>query len=146
MLKKQFGAGAYFNCVAAVLGVVGVIAMLVSSNINAAYAYKNVALLTVMGICGVLLCIIAVWSPTKFGNHDVISTISVIGAVALYMGVVGSMIAERILMIAGLFSYNSQNTVGWNVFYATVAAAAAFVVASVIIVVGAFLGSVKNKA
>ena len=74
-MTKKFAAGSWFTLLAAVAGVVGVIAMLRSSNIDTAYAYKTVNTLLLMGIGGIVLCLIAVWSPTKFGNHDFISTI-----------------------------------------------------------------------
>ena len=56
------------------------------------------------------------------------------------------MILERILMIAGLFSYNSQNMTGWSVFYAIVVCAVALVIANVALIIGAFTKSVKEKA
>ena len=88
----------------------------------------------------------AIWSPTKFGNHDFISTAAVVGAIALFSAVIGAMILERILMIAGLFSYNSQNMTGWSVFYAIVVCAVALVIANVALIIGAFTKSVKEKA
>ena len=134
MLKK-LSIGAYFNCVAAVLGVVGLVAMIVSSNINSAYNYKNLATLILAGICGIVLLVLAFWSPSKFGNHDFISTFASVAAIALFMYCVGSQISDRILMIAGLFSYNSQNMVGWSVFYATVVSAVGFIVGSLVVVI-----------
>ncbi len=143
-MTKKWSTGSWLTLAAAVAGIVGVVAMQISSNISSAYAYRNVGTLLLMGLGGVLLCLIALWSPTKFGNHDVLSTVSVVGAIALFMSVVGSMISERVLMIAGLFSYNSQNMVGWKVFYATVTGAVALVLASLILIVGSFLRSVKK--
>ena len=143
-MQKKKAAGAYLCCVAAIAGIVGVVAMYFSSNIDSAYAYKALNNLLLMGIGGVVLCLLAMWVPTKLGNHDIISTLSVLGAITLYMFVVGSMISDRVLMIAGLFSYNSQNMVGWRVFYVTVVAVAGFVVASLILVISAFLKSVKE--
>lgn len=143
MLKK-LSIGAWLNLVAAVAGIVGVIGMLISSNIDSAYAYKTVGTLTIMGICGVVLTLIAFWSPSKFGNHDVISTVGTVGAIALFMAVVSTMISDRVLMIAGLFSYNSQNMVGWSVFYATVVGVVGFVVGSLVLVIGSFLRNAKK--
>ena len=142
-MMKKLAAGSYLAMVAAVAGIVGVIAMVVSSNVSSAYAYNNITSLILMGICGVVLCLLAVWSPTRFGNHDFISTFGGVGAIALFMTCVGSQISARILMIAGLFSYNSQNTVGWSVFYATVASAVAFVVGSLALIIGAFARNAK---
>ena len=143
MLKK-FTVGSWLTLIAAIAGVVGVIFMLRSSNIDTAYAYKTVGSLTLMGVCGVILCLLAVWSPTRFGNHDIISSFGAVAAIGLFMAVVGTMIADRVLMIAGLFSYNSQNMVGWSVFYATVTGAVAFVIGSVLLIVASFMKNAKE--
>lgn len=142
MLKK-FTVGSWFTVLAAIAGIVGVIFMLKSSNIDTAYAYKTVNKLTLMGVCGVVLCLLAVWSPTRFGNHDIISTFGSVGSIALFMAVVGTMISDRVLMIAGLFSYNSQNMVGWKVFYATVTGAVAFVIGCVLLILASFMKNAK---
>ncbi|MDO4853532.1 MAG: hypothetical protein Q4A88_08985 [Clostridia bacterium] len=143
---KKLSVGSWLNVIAAVAGIVGVIAMIASNGVSTAYALKTAGTLTLMGVCGILLALVAIWSPTKFGNHDFISTIAVVAAVALFMAIVGTMILDRILMIAGLFSYNSQNMTGWSVFYATVTSAVALVIACVALIVGAFTPSVKKNA
>ncbi len=143
MLKK-FTVASWLTVLAAVAGIVGVIFMLKSSNIDTAYAYKTVSTLTLMGACGVVLCLLAVWTPTVLGNHDIISTFGAVGAIALFMPGVGTMISDRVLMIAGLFSYNSQNMVGWSVFYATVTAAVAFVLGCVLLIVASFMKNAKT--
>lgn len=143
---KNFRIGSWLNLFAAVAGIVGLIALIVSNSIFSAYALKSAGLVTVMAIGGILLALVAIWSPTKFGNHDFISTAAVVGAIALFSAVIGAMILERILMIAGLFSYNSQNMTGWSVFYAIVVCAVALVIANVALIIGAFTKSVKEKA
>jgi|GEM_PF-466654 len=142
---KNLGFGSFMNLIAAVLGLVGLIAMLVSNNIDTAYALKSVSTLTLYGILGVALLLVAIWSPTKFGNHDYISSIANVAAIALFMAVVGPMILDRILMIAGLFSYNSQNATGWRVFSAVVVSAVAYVLACVFAILGSFTKSVRNQ-
>ena len=62
MLKK-YTAASWLTVLAAIAGIVGVIFMLKSSNIDTAYAYKTVGTLTLMGICGVVLCLAAVGPP-----------------------------------------------------------------------------------
>lgn len=143
-IKKQ-GAAFCFNVIAIIAGIVGLVAMNVSSNIDTAYAYHGLTNLMVFGICGIVLVLIAIITPNLFGNHDFISTASVIGAVALLASLIGKMINQRVLLVAGLFSYNSQNMVGWSVFYATVVAIAALLVAILAIIIGAFTTSVKNN-
>lgn len=145
MLKK-LAVGSYFNCVAAVAGLVGCIAMVVCSNMNSAYAFHGLGTMILAAVCGIVLVLAAIYTPTRFGNHDYISTFAVVGAIALFSFCVGQMISQRILMIAGLFSYNSQNAVGWQVFYATVVAIVGFVVGNLLLIIGAFLRSVKKDA
>lgn len=143
-IKKQ-SVAFWFNCIAAIAGVVGLIAMNVSSNIDTAYAYHGLTSLVLLGICGIVLAIVAIVTPNIFGNHDFISTAAVIGSVALYASLIGKIINQRILLVAGLFSYNSQNMVGWSVFYATVTAIVALVIAILALIIGAFTPSVKNN-
>lgn len=142
---KKFSAGSYFTLIAAIAGIVGIVGMMISSNIDKAYAYKTVNTLLLMGICGVVLCLVAVWSPTRFGNHDLLSTVGTVGAIGLFMAVVGTMIADRVLMIAGLFSYNSQNAVGWRVFYATLTGVIAFVVGCLLLILASFMRNAKAE-
>ena len=145
-LTKKLSIGSYLNLIAAVAGVVGLIALIVSNGISSAYALKNAGTVTLMAVAGILLALVAIWTPTKLGNHDFISTVAVLAAIGLFMAVVGYMILDRILMIAGLFSYNSQNQLGWSVFYAVVTGAAAFVIACVALIIGAFTPSVRKNA
>ena len=44
----------------------------------------------------------------------------------LFSAVIGGIIMNRVLLISGLFSWNSGNTPGWNVFYASVVSIACF--------------------
>lgn len=144
-LIKKLSFGSYLNLVAAIAGVVGLIALIVSNGISSAYALKNAGTVTLMAVGGILLALTAIWAPTKLGNHDFVSTVAILGAIALFMAVVGTMILDRILMIAGLFSYNSQNQLGWNVFYAVVTGACAFVIACLALIIGAFTPSVRRN-
>ena len=55
---------------------------------------------------------------------------------------IGNIINSRILLISGLFSWNSQNMMGWRVFYVSIACIVCFVAAILALIVGAFL---KNR-
>lgn len=144
-MKKQ-SVGAYFNIVAAVLGIVGIIASVICSNMTRTYALGNLSTVVTFGITGVLLSLVAVVLPNMFGNRDICGTAAVLGAIALFTTAFGKVLAERILLIAGLFSYDSVNTVGWQVFYVTVVAFAGFLVGALALIIGAFLRSVKESA
>ncbi len=143
-MKKQ-SIGSYFNCIAAVLGIVGIVAALICSKMTVTYALGNLGTIALLGVCGIILAVAAICLPNKFGNHDILGTLAVLGAIAVYTAAFGQVLSERILLIAGLFSYDSVNTVGWQVFYVTVVSIAAFLVADIIMIIGAFTRSVKEN-
>lgn len=141
-IKKQ-GTAFYFNALSAVIGIVALIAMIVSSTMTEAYALNSFPLFVLGAIAGVLLIVIAVYAANRWGNYDYVSTVSVIAAIALFSAVIGGIILNRVLLISGLFSWNSGNTPGWNVFYASVVSIVCFVVSILLMIIGSFLKSVK---
>lgn len=141
-IKKQ-SVGFYLNALACILGIAGLIAMIVCSTMTTAYALHSFTILTVGLVVGILLIAVAAYAPSRFGNYDYLGTVAVLGAIAAFAAVIGNVINDRILLISGLFSYNSGNMIGWSVFYATVASLVCLLVAMLLLVVGAFLKSVK---
>lgn len=142
-IKKQ-GIGSFFNCLAAVLGIVGIVAAVICSTMTVTYSLGNLGTIALLAVCGIVLALAAICLPNIFGNHDILGTAAVLGAIALFAAAFGNVLSERILLIAGLFSYDSVNTVGWQVFYVTVVAIAAFLIADIVLIIGAFTKSVKN--
>ena len=142
-MKKQ-GAGFYLNTIATVLGIAGLVAMVICSNMTSAYALHSLTKLLVEAVIGIVLVILAIYAPNRFGNHDYISTVSILAAIGLFSAVIGSVISDRILLISGLFSYNSGNMIGWSVFYATATSLACFLIAILFLIAGAFARSVKE--
>ncbi|WP_029232911.1 hypothetical protein [Butyrivibrio sp. VCB2006] len=143
--NKKLSVGAYLNCLAAVLGVVGIVAALICSNMTITYRLGNMGTIAVLGVFGICLAILGIVFPSRFGNHDYLGTLSVLGGIAVFTAAFGQILGERILLIAGLFSYDSVNTVGWQVFYVTAVAIAAFIIAAIVLIIGAFLKTVKNQ-
>nr|WP_022780026.1 hypothetical protein [Butyrivibrio sp. AE3009] len=125
---------------------VGIVATAICSNMTVTYALGNLGTIIALGCSGIVLAVLAVVLPNKFGNHDILGTISVLGAIALFTTAFGKILSERILLIAGLFSYDSVNTVGWQVFSVTVVAFAGFIVGALVLIIGAFTRSVKENA
>ena len=119
------------------------VAMVVSSTMNEAYALNSFPLFVLGAIAGILLIVIAVYAANRWGNYDYVGTLSGVAAVALFSAVIGGIIMNRVLLISGLFSWNSGNTPGWNVFYASVVSIACFVISIVLLIIGSFLKSVK---
>ena len=133
-IKKQ---GPAFYILSAAAGIVAFVAMVVSSTMNEAYALNSFPLFVLGAIAGILLIVIAVYAANRWGNYDYVGTLSGVAAVALFSAVIG------VLLISGLFSWNSGNTPGWNVFYASVVSIACFVISIVLLIIGSFLKSVK---
>ncbi len=144
MNLKKLGIGAYLTAAAAVLGVVGLICTVVSSTMRVDSALQGLPLIVLAAIVGIALCCVAVFAGSKFGDHNPICAAAVLGAIALYFVTFGSAVGQRIMMIAGLFSYNAGDTVGWSIFYVSVAAWVCLIVGSVLLVIGSFLKTVKE--
>lgn len=121
------------NVVAAVLALAGVIVAYVSHAYTSANAVSNVTMMIVAGVVAVALSVLP-----AFLKNDIVALVAPMGAIACMMYVFNMIISERILMIAGIFSYDAGNTDGWTVFYITVAAAVCLLVSVVINIVTAF--------
>ena len=142
--KKRKAAGFWFSIIAFVAALVGLAGMYFCSSMYAAYAYKTINMMLIYGgTAAVLILISALLPSTRLGNHNVLTAIFVWAAIGLMMSVVGTMILDRILMIAGLFSYNSQNTIGWQVFYVTVVGVAGYLVSCLALIIASFTKTVK---
>lgn len=122
------------NLVAAVLGVVGVAATVYSSMYSEANALLSLTACILWGILGVALCVVP-----NFVKNDLVSLACSLGSIASLMVVVNNTVSERILMIAGIFSYNSQDQVGWTVFYIMIVGVVGLVLSCVSTMVASFL-------
>lgn len=131
---KKLGMGSIMNAAAAVLGVVGVIATYVCSSMNVDNAMVSLPTCIVFGIVGIVLCVAGI----VLAQNDLIRTVAGLGAIAAFMYVVSNLISERVMLVAGLFSYAQGNQAGWQVFYVTIVAAAALILGCVSLIVGAF--------
>ena len=131
MLKT---ASSKINLVAAVLALVGAILAFVGNNISEGDALLNIGTVVAAGVAATVLCVI----PVVLKN-DIVGLIAGWGAIACNMFVVNGIVLDRILMIGGLFSYNSDNQVGWTLFYVIVANAVVCVLSCVATMVGNFM-------
>lgn len=142
-MKKQ-GIAFYLNGIAFVLGIAGLILTVYSSKVSSDNALQNLPMLIAGGVIALVLVLVGMIMPSKMGNHDPISAVSVLAAIALYSYVFGQCILQRVMLIAGLFSFNSGNTAGWQVFYITIGAVACLFVGAIFLVIGSFCKSVKT--
>jgi len=88
--------------------------------------------------------VLASYLPLKKGNFDLYSTLSILIAIVLFMMDIRYMINERILLISGLFTYNAGSTIGWKIFYATIASIACFLLSIFSLIVASFTRAVKE--
>ena len=141
-VKKQ-GAAFYFNVVAIVLAIAGIIAMVMSSTYSEANALADLNQLIIEGVVAILLIIGSIWISNANKANDVATLVSTMGAIALLVSTIGNVINSRILLISGLFSFNSQNMVGWHVFYVTVVCLVCYVISILAMIIGSFFKAVK---
>lgn len=143
MLKK-LSIGGYLNALAAVLGLAGTILTIVSGMVSVDNPLTNTALIAAAGCAGVVLCLLAIFAPSRWGNFDILGSVSILGAIALYCYTFGAAVGQRVMLIAGLFSFNAANEAGWSVFYVSVAAWVCLLLGCVLLVVSGFVKSVKD--
>lgn len=141
-LKKQ-GTGFYLQILAAVAATAAIITMVISSSISTAEALNSLSVYLLEAVVGIALILVAIYSSNRFGNYDYISTIAMMGAVGFFSAVICGMILSRVLLISGLYSWNSMNTVGWSVFYVSVVSMVCYVVSIILLIISAFLKTIK---
>ncbi|MBQ8237161.1 MAG: glycoside hydrolase family 3 C-terminal domain-containing protein [Oscillospiraceae bacterium] len=129
------GAGAVMNIIAAVLGVVGIVFTYICSTIHTDNALVQQTTALVCGVVGVVLVAGAIVMAKK---NDLVRSVCGLGAIAAFMYTLSILISERVMLVAGLFSYNQGNTAGWETFYMTIVAGVAMILASVAVAVAAF--------
>ena len=78
--------------IAAVLGIAGMIAMIVSSSITSAYALSGIPILVIAVILGVCRIVLSLYASFRWGNHNYVSAVSIIAAIALFIYVFGNMV------------------------------------------------------
>ena len=143
MLKK-LNIGGYLNVLAAILGVAGAVLTIASSVFNADNRLSNLPMLAAACIVGAVLCLVSVAASARFGNFDPVGTVSLWAAIALYCYAFGAAVGQRVMMIAGLFSYNSGNAIGWQVFYISVGAWGCLLAGCLVLIISGFLRCAKE--
>lgn len=140
------GVGLYFDIVAIVLAVIGIIAMVVSSTMGVGYEFAGLPIYLVASIAAIALVAVAIVTDTKAVDKGpgIIAMIALAVAILLlvYSGV--QVVASRALTISGLFSWNSMDATGWKMFYAAVVSAAGLVGSAVVLMIGCFLPIAKK--
>ena len=142
-IKKQ-GAAFYFNVVAIVLAIAGIVTMVMSSTYSEANALAALTRLVVQSVLAVVLIAGGIWAAnTGKDDNGIRGMFASMAAIALIVATIGNIINSRILLISGLFSFNSQNMVGWHVFYVTVACLVCYVISILAMIIGSFFKATK---
>ena len=113
--------------VAAVLALAGIVLSYYSNVLSPDNAVQDGQR---MLVCGVLAVVLSA-APVVLGKNPIVALVAPAGAIALNMCVLSYIVCERVLTIAGLFSYASNNPAGWNMFYCVIAAAVCLVLSCV---------------
>ena len=103
-------------------------------------------MMAALGVIGILLVCAATVIPNVMKTNDIVRAVCTYGAIVLYTVVIARHINARILLISGLFSWNSMNTVGWQIFYLMIASCVCLLVGVIFMIVGAFSRVVKENA
>ena len=137
------GAGLYLDIIAVILAVVGIVAMVMSNTTG--YEFDSLALYLGLSVVGAVLVLAAVALDLKSAKGpSVVSTIAIGVAIFIFVFAGVQTVGSRALTISGLFSWNSLDTGGWDMFYKAVVCAACLVVSSLLLVVSSFMPIAKK--
>ena len=145
-INAKKGIGLYLDVVAMVLAVVGIIAMAVSSNMGEGYEFSGLGMCIALAVVAIALVAVAIYTDLKNVEKGpglvAVFALGVAIFLMVYCGV--QVVASRALSISGLFSWNSMDTTGWQMFYAAATSAGCFVVGAILLTVGCFLPIAKK--
>lgn len=128
---------------ALLLGIAGLITMILSHTISSANALDAFGKMVAFVVLGIVLNAAAAAAPQAV--NGLVGLVGSIGAIACYTLALGNALSSRILLISALFTWDSNNKVGWSVFYMTVACVVCFFLAVVILIIASFMRDVKVK-
>lgn len=144
--SSKLSAGSLIKVVAAVVALVGLGVMLFCNSKGSDYAFTGFGTLALGVVVGAALALVSAFAPSFAGDKaPVVGTVGdALAVVALTYTAINA-VGTRVLLISGLFSWNSMNTVGWETFRLTVAAAVCLLVAALAVVVSAYFGAGKTQ-
>ena len=142
-IKKQ-GVSFYLDAVAMVLMVAGMGFLIKSSVISVTNRLGNLPWLIVALVVGMAAIVFGILAANREGDKGYLTMISKMVAIAANVGVVGNALNTRVMMIAGLYTYNRGYTEGWEVFGVSKTCFALLLVAALLLVVSAFFRPIKR--
>lgn len=135
---KKIGAAVVIRSIAAVLGVIGLAVVLVCNAKGGQCAFAGLFGYVLGAALAIVFAGLSVWAPGHEWERGLVGPACNIAGVIAFVLTAINMFAERILLVSGLFTWDSMNTMGWTAFYLTAAAAICFVAAALFLVIGAF--------
>lgn len=142
--NKRSGAGVIIGVIGLALAIAGAVAVVVCSTVSADYSLANLPLYLLGIVCAICLEVTPRFLNLGGKAKTFVPFIAKGVSVFLLARISLDVIASRILLASGLFTWNSGNTVGWSVFSATVVATALLAASAVLFVIGAFLPDGKR--
>lgn len=131
MLKT---ASSKINLGAGILALAALILAIVSHVMTEANALIGLSDAVAGGMAATALCLVA-----AFSKSEILGLLCSLGSIATNMFLLNIVVSERILLFAGIFSYDSGNVDGWNVFYVVVASCVCVVLSCVATMVSGFV-------
>lgn len=128
-----------FEALGAVLAIVGLVLTFMCSAMSEDYALGSMAIYAVEVIVAIALVALAGASVVRDFGRGYVSLASIAVSVFLLVNVAVNVIGARVLLASGLFTWNSANQVGWNVWNSSIVAVVVLFISAVVLVVSAFV-------
>lgn len=125
------------SLICVVLSLVGLLFIFISLG-NVDYNYSKIGFIILLGVMAFLCYVANGYLTYKKQTEGVLATVLGFVALALSMAVLGIIVWERAVLASSLFTFDSQNTAGWNAFSISLVSVATFLLCSIATTVSAF--------
>ncbi len=142
-IKKQ-SVSFYFSVLALPLLLVGTIYMIHSSTMTAGNRLGNLPLLIIAMVVSMAGVVLDIWAANRKNDKGYLSLVGKMASIACAIYVVGSVLNARVMMIAGLFTYNRGYKEGWAVYNASLVCFVCLLIAVLLLIIGAFFRTVRK--
>lgn len=132
----------YVNAAACLLVVAGLILAIVSNSFPG-FSFTYAAGVIACSVIGLLAFPASIYCEEKFGTHHYITFIVKLIAVVMITLAVCLIAETRASDVGNLFTWDTQNTAGFNALYTSIAAAALDLVAVIVYIVTSFFKEKK---
>lgn len=139
---KNFKVSTYLYFSAALFSLLGFIFLLVTNGVQGNGLGSNVGLAITFSVFALLLSFAAPILSIKFGDKPWI-VLLFLAVIALQGFLFGYIILNRVELISSLFTWDSNNSLGWNAFYTSIVDIVFYILSSLLISVGMFFPQIK---